>query len=475
MPNFITPIMYDANTESCKQMQAEEWEVLESIYPECVANDAPNGLIKLEVTVDLGAPHAVFVVNDGTIPEFSPEARTQSTETGIAVSSLPHILVQLALPPNYPSHAPPNIVSIRATYSWYNRLPELQKALLQMWNADEGVLYDWIEFIRTGAFLGQDSLDEPIQIYHPAPHLLTPLLKSHDASITSSQFAQTTYPCAICLSPHKGAACLQLSPCKHVFCRQCLHDCWGLAITEGDIARVACPDPACVKAGVEAGEEDVARVVGEGEVARWKWLKQKREVERDPRVIICPLAFCQAPVPPPPSVTDDEGGSNWARLRTCQACSYSFCSFCKRTWHGPLSNCHDDSTAALVATYHALFSSSSAEDKRELRALEQRYGKSTLQRLVAKFDEEQSNKAWFEASTMACPGCRVSVEKSAGCNHMTCAKCTQHFCYRCGSGIEAANPYKHFNTPGTACHGKLFDLIKDEDNEWQPIAGFDVL
>lgn len=171
------------------------------------------------------------------------------------------------------------------------------------------------------------------RILHPAPHLLIPLIQSHDDSIASSQFAQTTYECAICLSPQKGAVCLQLSPCAHVFCRQCLRDCWGLAIAEGEVSRVGCPDPACVKEGVEAGEGDVARVVAEAEVTRWKWLRDKRAVERDPRVVICPLAFCQAPVPPPPSASDhEESGDGWARLRTCQSCGYSFCTFCRRTW-----------------------------------------------------------------------------------------------------------------------------------------------
>lgn len=57
---------------------------------------------------------------------------------------------------------------------------------------------------------------------------------------------------------------------------------------------------------------------------------------------------------------------------------------------------------------------------------------------------------------------------------MTCAKCGQHFCYRCGVRIDAANPYRHFNTPGISCWSKLFDF-RDDDQEWQPIEGFDAL
>jgi len=46
------------------------------------------------------------------------------------------------------------------------------------------------------------------------------------------------------------------------------------------VSRVGCPDPECVKKGSEAGEEEVARVVTETELQRWKWLKEKRNIER---------------------------------------------------------------------------------------------------------------------------------------------------------------------------------------------------
>ncbi len=53
-----------------------------------------------------------------------------------------------------------------------------------------------------------------------------------------------------------------------------------MCILEGDVGRVACPDPECVKKGTEAGEEEVARVVTEDELTRWKWLREKRAYER---------------------------------------------------------------------------------------------------------------------------------------------------------------------------------------------------
>jgi E3 ubiquitin-protein ligase RNF14 len=70
---------------------------------------------------------------------------------------------------------------------------------------------------------------------------------------------------------------------------------------------VTCADPECVKEESKqqdtneytgsVREEDVRRVVSDIEVARWKALKRKRELERDPTLVYCPIAVCQAPVP----------------------------------------------------------------------------------------------------------------------------------------------------------------------------------
>ena len=68
--------------------------------------------------------------------------------------------------------------------------------------------------------------------------------------------------------------------CEHVFCRSCLEDFWKLCIKEGDVGRVGCPDPECVKEHREAIEEEVRRVVTEEEVLRWRWLRTKRALER---------------------------------------------------------------------------------------------------------------------------------------------------------------------------------------------------
>jgi E3 ubiquitin-protein ligase RNF14 len=49
---------------------------------------------------------------------------------------------------------------------------------------------------------------------------------------------------------------------------------------EGEVGRVQCPDIDCVKAGREATEEEVRRIVTEEELVRWRWLREKRMLDK---------------------------------------------------------------------------------------------------------------------------------------------------------------------------------------------------
>lgn len=47
--------------------------------------------------------------------------------------------------------------------------------------------------------------------------------------------------------------------------------------------------------------------------------------------------------------------------------------------------------------------------------------------------------------------------------------CGGHFCFLCAQKLQALNPYKHYNTPGTPCYQKLFHgQAQNEDDLWEP-------
>ncbi|KAF8203302.1 hypothetical protein BJ912DRAFT_943537 [Pholiota molesta] len=421
--------------EACKSFQLEELEVLESIFPGCISNRQPDGHFRLEV------PENLFL------------------------SILPPILLRILLPPAYPSHCPPTIVSIRATNAWLSDTSSLNESLVRMWKPEEAVLYLWIEYMRSGDFLRDLKLfsddNSFLQIPHPNPSMIAPLLSAYDSSSQSAQFSINSYPCGICLENLKGTKCVQLA-CGHVFCRSCLEDFWGMCISEGDVDRVGCPDPDCVKVRRKASGEDVSRVVTELELQRWKWLTTKQELERDQTILNCPIPTCQNLVPKPKDVDPESG---WDRFRQCSSCSFSFCSFCKRTWHGPLSACPLPFTDKLLSDYLA-----APENSPERNHIELRYGKGTVVRLLAQYEEQKATESWITESTSVCPGCQSHVQKSEGCNHMTCTRCMHHFCYRCGAQLDAKNPYAHFSIKGTYCFEKLFAA----DDIWEPDVGDNV-
>ncbi|KAI0067871.1 hypothetical protein BV25DRAFT_1953211 [Artomyces pyxidatus] len=457
--------------DACELLQKEEWEVLQSIYPDyCVSTGSSNGVIKLEIPVELGEQRTVTLLADDTA-----SGPTSSVPLSLSLSLLPPVLLELILPTTYPLLKAPFISSLHATNSWLPRHSFLRRKLLEMWQPGETVLYNWVEWIRSAEFLTELYLclyllvsSVICSISHPAPHLLASVLAAYETESKTLQFGQMSYPCSVCLTSHKGSRCLQLL-CGHIFCRACVEDGWKLYIAEGDVARVGCLDPECVKDGREACEDEVRRVATEDEVQRWKWLREKRIFDKDPSIIHCPVSLCQRPVHKPMLPDDAQEESGWDRLRTCDSCGYSFCSFCKRTWHGPLTDCPIPLAEKFVLEYMEL-----PDDAPERSTLEMRYGKKNILRLLKNYKEDQANQVWLKKSTMSCPGCRVHVEKTMGCNHMTCARCRQHFCYRCGSKLLAGDPHKHFTTPGHPCYSKLFDYDSLELNdEWQPIEGFE--
>jgi E3 ubiquitin-protein ligase RNF14 len=57
-------------------------------------------------------------------------------------------------------------------------------------------------------------------------------------------------------------------------------------------------------------------------------------------------------------------------------------------------------------------------DSPQRQLIERRFGRKHVLKLVEKYEEEEANKRWLQASTTACPGCSVSVEKNLVCRSL---------------------------------------------------------
>jgi len=52
---------------------------------------------------------------------------------------------------------------------------------------------------------------------------------------------------------------------------------------------------------------------------------------------------------------------------------------------------------------------------------------------------------------------------------MRCYTCNSHFCYLCSAWLQPQDPYKHFNTEGTDCFQRLWEL--EEGDEGVEVPG----
>ena len=73
-----------------------------------------------------------------------------------------------------------------------------------------------------------------------------------------------------------------------------------------------------------------------------------------------------------------------------------------------------------------------------------------LYRLSSHFHKLQS----MQETAKRCPSCGMAIQKSEGCNKMTCGACGAFFCWRCNRAVEG---YDHFRAGACVLfdHGEI--------------------
>lgn len=154
---------------------------IQSIYPDCLSNDVTKGILRLEVPVEFDQPRNV-TIHDGMLSDESVPASSSDVITLASLSALPPLLIDLILPPTYPLHDPPQIISLHATHSWLPSELNLQIIFQEKWQEGQGVLYSIVESIRSGDFLNALNLSmgtnniRCVPIYSITSALLTVLV-----------------------------------------------------------------------------------------------------------------------------------------------------------------------------------------------------------------------------------------------------------------------------------------------------------
>jgi hypothetical protein len=207
-----------------------------------------------------------------------------------------------------------------------------------------------------------------------------------------------TETCMVCFD-EKPTDKFLIASCGHNYCHECLKEHYKVKTKDGDVLKIGCIDPSCDR---EILEEEVLECL-RGDAAL---LSKFRKFRRDRLLMMDPSTrFCVTP--------DCDGVMTGTRFRPkmeCPDCHVHVCFNCNQGWHGYFVSCN-----------------------------------STIDVGVAMWS--------IGKDVQKCPRCKVKIEKSDGCNHMTCMSCKYEFCWIC-RGPYSGDHFAAFNIFG--CPGGQF-------------------
>ena len=317
------------------------------------------------------------------------------------------------------------------------------------------VLYTWQHFLANEALRElhiscelQLDIEDPLL---PQPHwdrralqdighplLALPFLVDYDVKKKAKIFADSFFDCEICFTALQGSKCIKVAHCGHVHCSECLRHHITTKITDGDVTKIECPSAECDSEILPSVIKDL---VPKDLFERYDKLLLQRTLDTMRDIVYCPRPTCRCV-----TVRDE------TNMGQCPSCLFCFCLLCKRAWHG-VAACRllPDDLKQLRETWETL----GDEERQHLQA---QYGKN----LQSAFQEYDSYK-WIDSNAKKCPVCSANIEKTHGCNKMTCTHCNGNFCWLCDAALSRQNPYAHFRMGNSGCAGKLFDgLLQDE-------------
>ena len=217
-----------------------------------------------------------------------------------------------------------------------------------------------------------------------------------EAASDEAEIAQA-HECIVCYGEMTSRSTWCERPCcAEIVCKCCLVEIIRTNVhSEGQI-HIACPNPDCE--GLITRKEILA-LADKSTKEKYECLHANQSVTKNRKT--CPS--CN-------EVTEHKLPRRLWKYRerdihiTCKKCSHEWCFSCHAPWHKDLT-C------------------------REFLKGDKRFKKWT------------KSDCRGVPNCQKCPLCRVYIQKSQGCNHMTCNRCRTQFCYRCGGFYNMQVPY----------------------------------
>ncbi|XP_065178530.1 E3 ubiquitin-protein ligase RNF14-like [Sycon ciliatum] len=458
--------MADSSADNTSQRE-EELDVLSSIYPSSQFQRVPGEYA--------GVCYASPDLDDGIMVQFTEkddQPSSPSRFSDLSLSHLPDIALTFQLPETYPETTGPEY-TLACKWLTPQQLTKVCQKLDELYlEVCDAIIFNWLQFLRDDVldFLSMtekrgDSMYMTVSVLPSRAGKnaaaaaadgvdmracqdvgsiaqLHRAMRAHNEDQRAVAFASAYHDCEVCFITQPGEKCIQFLPCHHAFCKECMKSYFEVQIAEGAVTSLHCPAGKCES---QALPTQVQALVSQEQYGKYERLLLQRGLESMEEIVLCPARICQQPV------VKDGGDSNMA---TCAACKLSFCILCRRVWHGvnPCSVSNSEK-AKLVKKYQS-------GTKEERAALLKVYGSR-----ITRYVEESISEEWLTENSKACPSCGSHIQKTEGCNKMTCRRCRNNFCWMCLANLNRHNPYSHFSQQGSPCYNRLFDGMLDEDGE----------
>ncbi|XP_065834133.1 ankyrin repeat and IBR domain-containing protein 1-like isoform X2 [Oscarella lobularis] len=211
-------------------------------------------------------------------------------------------------------------------------------------------------------------------------------------------------------------------PCGHSFCSQCWETYLTVKIKEGDAHNIKCPAHKC---NILVPLETIEQLVSRDMARRYLHFDIKAFVESNPQLQWCPFPGCGRVVQYPIQRSVVSDSSMAAALVTRPAtdvCTWravdcgdghQFCWGCREEAHEPCP-CNE------WRLWH--------EKMREMLPKETQRKNGTLSTAER---NAAAASLWLAKHTKLCPKCKSPIQKTEGCNHVSCTKCKHDFCWVC--------------------------------------------
>ncbi|KAE8286970.1 putative E3 ubiquitin-protein ligase RNF217 [Larimichthys crocea] len=230
---------------------------------------------------------------------------------------------------------------------------------------------------------GQDASSSPKPQLYTLDDLVDPFGDmAHGLSILQAGGAEATMQsCRVCL---EGKSIAPLPCCRKAVCDECLK---LYVSSQVRVAKsyISCPIPEC--SGYLEEVVVISHLANE-DVAKYRYFLELSQLDSSTK----PCPQCSQFT----SLKEHNPNRSEHKYKIqCSNCQFVWCFKCHAPWHNGLK-CRD-----------------------------YRKGDKLLRNWASVIEHGQRN-------AQKCPQCKIHIQRTEGCDHMTCTQCNTNFCYRCG-------------------------------------------